>query len=101
MLSKFLKAIAALLVVVLLIILLSSCGKAPQKMDKLGDQTKAPSTFMQVEEYLTFYTVVDTDTGVMYSISRGSYNSGTMTMLVNADGTPKLFPGFDAREDRS
>lgn len=35
--------------------------------------------------------VYDKDTGVMYAVSRGPYNQGTFVMLVNADGTPKIY----------
>ena len=38
-----------------------------------------------------YYIVYDNETKVMYHITNGSYNRGTLTMLVNADGTPKLY----------
>lgn len=37
--------------------------------------------------------VYDRDTKVMYAVSRGSNNGGNLTMLVNEDGTPKLYEG--------
>ena len=40
-----------------------------------------------------FYVVYDNETKVMYTVSDGHYNSGVLTMLVNADGTPKLYEG--------
>ena len=40
-----------------------------------------------------FYVVYDNETKVMYAVSDGLYNRGTLTMLVNADGTPKLYKG--------
>lgn len=40
-----------------------------------------------------FYVVYDNETKVMYAVSDGHYNSGVLTMLVNADGTPKLYEG--------
>lgn len=49
------------------------------------------SKFKQVEDNSIFAIVYDIDTKVMYSISKGGYNQGTLTMLVNADGTPKLY----------
>lgn len=36
------------------------------------------------------YIVYDPDTGVMYIIIRGTY-AATMSVLYNADGTPKLY----------
>lgn len=39
-----------------------------------------------------YYDVVyHRDTKVMYVISRGQYNSGQFTLLVNADGSPMLY----------
>ena len=40
-----------------------------------------------------FYVVYDNETKVMYAVSDGLYNSGVLTMLVNADGTPKIYEG--------
>ena len=98
MIDRALKIVALLLLIFLIVALLCSCSAS---MQELGDQSKEPTTFMVIEQYGTFYTVVDSDTGVMYSVSNGKHNRGTLTLLLNADGTPKLFPGFDAREDRT
>lgn len=95
------RALAFAALLLLILVLLCSCSGPAGNMQALGDQSKEPTTFMLVEQYDGFYTVVDSDTGVMYAVSRGGYNHGTLTLLVNADGTPKLFPGFDAREDRT
>lgn len=40
-----------------------------------------------------FYVVYDNETKVMYAVSNGDYNKGVLTMLVNADGTPKIYEG--------
>ena len=39
----------------------------------------------------------DPDTGVMYSMSTGHHNYGTLTLLVNADGSPKVWEGYNAK----
>ena len=57
---------------------------------------QAATRFSVVDEYARFQIVVDLDTGVMYAISE----NGTMTQLVNWDGSPRCYPAFDAREDR-
>ena len=50
--------------------------------------------FTKVESGLNdFYVVYDNETKVMYAVSDGLYNSGVLTMLVNADGTPKIYEG--------
>ena len=99
--NDIVRAIVFAALLLLILVLLCSCSGPADNMQVLGDQSKEPTTFMLVEEYNGFYTVVDSDTGVMYAVSSGGYNHGTLTLLVNADGTPKLFPGFDAREDRT
>lgn len=40
-----------------------------------------------------FDVVYDNDTFVMYSVSTGYDNFGNVTMLVNPDGSPKLYNG--------
>jgi len=36
---------------------------------------------------------VDKSTGVMYWVSDNSYNRGNLTLLVNPDGTPRIWEG--------
>lgn len=55
-----------------------------------GDIT---SRFVIIEENGIWNVVADQETKVMYAVSRGSYNRGTFTMLVNSDGTPLLYEG--------
>lgn len=90
-----LKKITVVLLALLIAILLCGCGY--KGMATLDDQTKEPTTFRLAERYNDFDVVVDTNTGVMYIVTHGT---GGTTLLVNADGSPKQFPGFDAREDR-
>ena len=53
--------------------------------------------FTRVYTDTDFYVVYDNETKVMYAVSHGGgfnkYNYGNLTMLVNADGTPKLYEG--------
>lgn len=37
--------------------------------------------------------VYNKDTKVMYAVSRGAYNQGAFTLLVNPDGSPMLYEG--------
>lgn len=50
-----------------------------------------PSMFVCVEQSSIYKVVYHKDTKVMYAISDGSYNHGTFTLLVNADGTPMTY----------
>lgn len=91
--KKYIRPLLFVLAAILVVLLLSSCAK---NMDTpVENESKS---FKVVDLCGDFYTVVDLQTGVMYAVSNGYYNRGTVTLLVNADGTPKLFPGFDARE---
>lgn len=42
----------------------------------------------------TVCILYDRETGVMYARSNGSHNVGTMTVMVNPDGTPRIYEGF-------
>ena len=46
--------------------------------------------------YRQMLVVADRDTKVMYAVSRGGYNCGNFTLLVDADGKPLLWDGGDA-----
>lgn len=39
----------------------------------------------------------DRETGVMYAKSNGAKNNGTMTVMVNPDGTPRVYEGFSGK----
>ena len=49
--------------------------------------------FVEREEANRWIIVYHKETKVMYAVSYGSYNIGTFTLLVNADGTPMLYKG--------
>ena len=53
--------------------------------------TKQESAFIIVEEELSFDVVYHKDTKVMYAVSHSSYNMGSLTLLVNPDGSPMLY----------
>jgi len=49
------------------------------------------SIFVHVESSNTYSVVYDKETKVMYAISHYGSGSGVFTLLVNADGSPKLW----------
>lgn len=65
--------------------------------DGMDEEPRADTSkmFTRVETCSTFDVVYDKDTKVMYVISTGYYNDngGYFTMLVNTDGTPKIWKG--------
>lgn len=81
-----------LVVLVCVVVLLVGCGA--------GYESEEEDTFYTEEED-TFYTVVYSDssylivfdnyTKVMYHMSDGMYNIGTLTPLYNADGTLRVW----------
>ena len=86
------KIVTALLAIIMAFLL---CGCARQ-MEQMPNE-QAATHFSVVDEYTQFQIIVDNDTGVMYSIS----GNGAMTALLNWDGSPRCYPGFDARETRT
>lgn len=49
--------------------------------------------FVCIQECGSYDVVYQKDTKVMYVISSGTYNHGTFTLLVNADGSPMIYEG--------
>lgn len=80
----------AIIAIVLLAVLLAGCTKELNSPEK----TQEPQPpFTLVYSGMSYDVVFDNDTYVMYWISRGCYNQGTLTLLVNPDGTPKVWEG--------
>ena len=69
------------------------CGCSVVETEKANENQERTSMFVEVEQTLCWEIVYHKDTKVMYAISRGSYNQGTFTLLVNADGTPMIYEG--------
>lgn len=68
-------------------LLLAGCAK-----NKASDESvEGDSEFVIVETTGIWFVVYDSDTLVMYAVSRGGYNAGTFTLLVDEDGNPKLY----------
>lgn len=81
------KVIIAILLVILTVFCLSGCTYA--KTESVGKNTT--SMFVIIEETVTYKIVYHKETLVMYAVSTGTYNNGTFTLLVNADGSPMLY----------
>lgn len=87
------KPIAFLLLLALVAVLLGGCGKSA-----LDVKEHHGKRFEVVAEYDDCKILVDTETGVEYARRLG-YNC--LSVLLDSYGNPLLFPGFDAREDRT
>lgn len=72
--------------IILILLMLTGCTT-----EKKAEETDG--VFKIISYSCGAYIVYDTETKVEYAVSTGSYNYGNYTMLVNADGTPKLYLG--------
>jgi hypothetical protein len=76
----------------MIILLLTLCGcDTMSKIDDKSDESKSERTrFIKIERYGFGSIVVDSETNVEYWMSEGAYNCGTLTMLVDESGNPKV-----------
>lgn len=79
------RAVIALLIAAGLI---AGCGGASSH-----EQAGIAGGFQKVAYGGDYYIVVDPVTNVMYAVSDGSYNRGIFTLLVDANGKPRLWEG--------
>ena len=84
------KAILTVLLIVMMF-LLCACG-----MQSVNETKYLGNRFKQYSEEYYGLIVVDTETNVMYWLSTGSYNVGTLTLLVDRNGNPKIYHGGNA-----
>lgn len=86
------KIITILICVLCIASVFVGCGQVTTVNSK--DLSHDSSGYYTVVSTGYSYSVVyDNETKVMYHISGGYYNTGTATMLVNPDGTPKIYRG--------
>lgn len=76
-------------VLLVCILILTGCGR--ERIEKIPEKNYDTSMFVEIESTIKYMIVYCKSTKVMYAISNGSYNCGTFTLLVNADGTPMLY----------
>ena len=85
------KKVLLIACILALCVTLAGCETTVEKQTQAPNEVK--SMFVILEETFSWRVVYDRETKVMYAVSYGSCNVGTFTMLVNADGTPKLWKG--------
>lgn len=81
-----------LLSVVLLVMMFTLCACGMKSVKEVETED---ATFMVYQEYMSGNIIVDTQTNVMYWMSTGTHNYGTLTMLVEKDGSPKIYRDGD------
>jgi len=74
-------------------LMLSGCARGKVDAGQIADAEVDNRMFMVVSNEWTGKVLVDKATGVMYWMSNDSYNGGNLTLLINADGTPRIWEG--------
>lgn len=93
--------VAVLLMVVLFVTLAAFLGFAIEDSTaKSSAQAETPETegmfgIVEGEGFDPYRIIVDRSNGVMYWMSAGSYNNGNITLLVDADGMPRIWEGWE------
>lgn len=83
--------VAALVLVLALGAMLAGCAQGKVDAEKIADAVADNRMFMMVSYEINGMVMVDKATGVMYWASDNSDNRGNLTLLVNADGTPRIW----------
>ena len=78
-----------IIALVLLTVILSGCTQTTA----IKEMPQQESIFVLVENATMYCVVYDSETKVMYAVSWYGAGSGVFTLLVNADGSPKLWEG--------
>ena len=87
------KRIAIILLILLAMFVLFGCSDGAVESQKIAEAKNDNRMFMTVSDEYCGIVVVDKITRVMYWQSDGGYSHGILTMLVNPDGTPRIWEG--------
>lgn len=74
-------------------LMLAGCAMGKVDAWQIADAEVDNRMFMAVSDEWNGKVLVDKSTGVMYWISNDRYNTGNLTLLINADGTPRIWEG--------
>ena len=74
-------------------LMLAGCANGKVDAGQIADAEVDNRIFMVVSNEWSGRVLVDKATGVMYWMSNGGYNTGNLTLLINADGTPRIWEG--------
>lgn len=79
-------------IVVIVCTLLCGCSKNNPPTDDKSYDEESMFVICESSSFNKCWDIVyHKDTKVMYAVSRGGYNSGNFTLLVNPDGSPMLW----------
>lgn len=86
------KTIIRFLEIIILIFILTGCDSADTETF-VYHETAESNYFKTLSIESSGSIVYDTRTGVEYWLSSGTYNSGSLTLLVDKDGGPLIYTG--------
>lgn len=78
------------MLIIILLLTLCGCNNMSEIDDKSHENKVEKTRFKIIEIYDTGRIVMDSETNIEYWMSDGSYNRGTLTMLVDENGNPKV-----------
>ena len=81
----------SMVIVLFVCMLLTGCGAKMKRESDMKSQGTDVSMFVVLEVGGTYKIVYHQETKVMYAISSGGYNSGTFTVMLDANGKPLLY----------
>lgn len=84
-------ALMVLLVVAMILALQGCAAETSREVSAATQPVADNSMFVEVECTSIWTVVYHKETLVMYAISKGNYNRGTFTVLVDADGKPLIY----------
>lgn len=74
-------------------LMLAGCARGKVDAGQIAGAEMDNRMFMVVSDERSGKVLVDKATGVMYWMSYCGYNTGNLTLLINADGTPRIWEG--------
>lgn len=80
------KKIMLIVTLIILVTVLSGCSTTVTE-----ERIEKESMFVVVQSASMYSVLYDRKTKVMYAVSKYGSGSGVFTLLVNADGSPKLW----------
>ena len=81
----------ALIMIMLLATVLSGCGERTIQNEAEKEQDSYDTYFIRIRSEYGGDIIYDSRTGVQYWKSEGTYNRGSLTMLVDTDGKPLIY----------
>ena len=80
-----------LILIIIISIMLTACDSGRYTKEEVNRQEFNNKLFMEISDEYCGRIIVDKETRVMYWLSYGSYNYGTLTLLVDKNGNPRIW----------